>query len=71
MRNIILVAGEAAPSKEFLLERLADLRQRAPGAPDLAQAIRGPRRPSRLDRGRAGADGRLRAHRRAAPSLFG
>ena len=42
VRNIILVAGEgAAPSKEFLLERLADLRQRAPGAPDLAQAIRG------------------------------
>ena len=42
VRNIILVAGDgAAPSKEFLLERLADVRRRAPGAPDLAQAIRG------------------------------
>ena len=42
VRNIILVAGEgAAPSKEFLLERLTDLRRRAPGVPDLTQAIRG------------------------------
>jgi predicted membrane-bound spermidine synthase len=42
VRNIILVAGEgAAPSKEFLLERLAELRRRSPGAPDLTQAIRG------------------------------
>jgi hypothetical protein len=42
VRNIILVAGDgAAPSKEFLLERLAEVRRRAPGAPDLAPAIRG------------------------------
>ncbi|MDX6397303.1 MAG: hypothetical protein QOJ43_711 [Gaiellaceae bacterium] len=42
IRNVILVAGEsAAPSKEFLLERWRDVRRRAPGAPDLAKAIRG------------------------------
>jgi spermidine synthase len=42
VRNIILVAGDgAAPSKPFLLERLESLRRRAPGMPDLEQAIRG------------------------------
>ena len=42
IRNIILVAGDAAaPSKEFLLERWAALRKQAPGAPDLTVAIRG------------------------------
>jgi predicted membrane-bound spermidine synthase len=42
IRNIILVAGEgAAPSKEFLLERWRDVRRRTPGAPELADAIRG------------------------------
>jgi spermidine synthase len=46
IRNIILVAGEsAAPSKAFLRERWADVRRRAPGAPDLRQAIN-----SRVDR---------------------
>jgi spermidine synthase len=40
--NIILVAGEgAAPSKEFLQERWAELRKQAPGAPDLTAAIQG------------------------------
>ena len=42
IRNIILVGGDgAAPSKEFLLERWRDVRRRSPGAPDLAEAIRG------------------------------
>jgi spermidine synthase len=42
IRNVILVSGEsAAPSKEFLLERWADVRRRAPGAPNLTQAIEG------------------------------
>jgi hypothetical protein len=42
IRNIILVAGDAAaPSKEFLLERWAALRKQSPGAPDLTVAIRG------------------------------
>ena len=42
IRNIILVAGEgAAPSKEFLQERWAELRKQSPGAPDLTVAIRG------------------------------
>jgi hypothetical protein len=41
IRNIILVAGEgAAPSKEFLQERWAELRKQAPGAPDLTVAFR-------------------------------
>jgi predicted O-methyltransferase YrrM len=42
VRNIILVAGDAAaPSKEFLLERWREIRRRSPGAPDLTEAIRG------------------------------
>ena len=42
VRNIIVVAGEgAAPSKQFLLDRWREVRRRAPGAPDLAGAIRG------------------------------
>jgi spermidine synthase len=42
IRNIILVAGDAAaPSKEFLLERWREVRRRSPGAPDLTKAIRG------------------------------
>ena len=42
IRNIIVVAGDAAvPSKEFLLERWAELRKQSPGAPDLTAAIRG------------------------------
>ena len=42
IRNVILVAGDgAAPSKEFLQERWAELRQESPGAPDLTAAIRG------------------------------
>ena len=42
IRNIILVAGEgAAPSKEFLRERWAQVRRESPGAPDLAEAIQG------------------------------
>ena len=41
VRNLILVSGEgAAPSKEFLLQRWAEIRRRAPAAPDLATAIR-------------------------------
>lgn len=41
IRNVILVAGDgAAPSKEFLQERWAELRKRSPGAPDLTDAIR-------------------------------
>jgi spermidine synthase len=41
IRNIIVVAGDgAAPSKEFLQERWAELRKQAPGAPDLTVAIR-------------------------------
>jgi len=41
IRNVILVAGEgAAPSKEFLQERWAELRKQAPGAPDLTVAFR-------------------------------
>ena len=40
IRNIIVVAGEgAAPSKEFLQERWAALREQAPGAADLRAAI--------------------------------
>jgi spermidine synthase len=40
IRNVILVAGDAAaPSKEFLLERWAEVRKRSPGAPDLTPAI--------------------------------
>ena len=42
IRNIVLVAGEAAaPSKAFLRERWAGVRRQAPGAPDLRQAIDG------------------------------
>jgi spermidine synthase len=42
IRNIILVAGDAAaPSKQFLQQRWAELRKQAPGAPDLRQAIDG------------------------------
>jgi spermidine synthase len=42
IRNVILVAGEgAAPSKEFLQERWAELTRVSPGAPDLTSAIRG------------------------------
>ena len=42
IRNVILVAGDAAaPSKEFLQERWAELRQQSPGAPDLTAAIKG------------------------------
>ena len=42
IRNVILVAGEgAAPSKEFLQERWAELKRVSPGAPDLTSAIRG------------------------------
>ncbi len=42
IRNVILVAGDgAAPSKEFLQERWAEVRKQAPGAPDLTAAIRG------------------------------
>ncbi|HUP31579.1 MAG TPA: fused MFS/spermidine synthase [Gaiellaceae bacterium] len=42
IRNIIVVAGDsAAPSKEFLQERWAELRKESPGAPDLADAIAG------------------------------
>jgi spermidine synthase len=41
IRNVILVAGEgAAPSKEFLQERWAELRKQSPAAPDLTVAIR-------------------------------
>ena len=40
IRNIILVATDsAAPSKAFLRERWAEVRRRAPGAPDLREAI--------------------------------
>ena len=40
IRNVILVAGDgAAPAKEFLQQRWADLRKRSPGAPDLRDAI--------------------------------
>ena len=67
IRNIILVAGDAAaPSKEFLLERWRDVRRRSPGAPDLTDGDPRPRRRSRLDGRRAGADRRLRPDRRAA-----
>ena len=42
IRNVILVAGDgAAPSKEFLQERWAELKRVSPGAPDLTSAIRG------------------------------
>jgi spermidine synthase len=42
VRNIILVAGDAAaPSKPFLRERWGELRRRSPGAPDLDVAIDG------------------------------
>ncbi|HUQ23594.1 MAG TPA: fused MFS/spermidine synthase [Gaiellaceae bacterium] len=42
IRNIILVSGEgAAPSKEFLLERWAEVERSSPAAPDLTDAIRG------------------------------
>jgi len=41
IRNVIFVAGEgAAPDKQFLAERWRDVRADAPGAPDLARAIR-------------------------------
>jgi spermidine synthase len=41
IKNIVVVAGDApAPSKEFLQERWAEVRRRAPTAPDLRQAIR-------------------------------
>jgi hypothetical protein len=52
IRNIILVASEgAAPSKEFLRSRWADVRKRSPGAPDLRQAI-----DNRIDRDVATGD---------------
>jgi spermidine synthase len=39
-RNLILVAGEgAAPQRQFLAERWADIRRGAPGAPDLTKPI--------------------------------
>ena len=39
---MILVAGDAAaPSKEFLQERWAEVRRQSPGAPDLTVAING------------------------------
>jgi spermidine synthase len=42
IRNVIVVAGDgAAPSKEFLQERWAELKRTSPGAPDLTSAIRG------------------------------
>jgi spermidine synthase len=42
IRNIVLVAGDAAaPSKPFLRERWAEVRRRAPGAPNLRDAIDG------------------------------
>jgi spermidine synthase len=42
IRNIILVAGDAAaPSKAFLRQRWSEVRRRAPGAPDLREAIDG------------------------------
>ena len=42
IRNVIVVAGEgAAPSKEFLQERWAELKRTSPGLPDLTAAIRG------------------------------
>nr|MBA3476714.1 fused MFS/spermidine synthase [Actinomycetota bacterium] len=42
IRNVILVAGDgASPSKEFLLERWRGVRRSSPGAPELADAIRG------------------------------
>jgi len=42
IRNIIVVAGDgAAPSKEYLRERWAELRAVSPGAPDLTDAIDG------------------------------
>lgn len=42
IRNVILVAGDgAAPSKEFLQERWAELRKQSPAAPDLTLAIKG------------------------------
>ena len=41
VRNVILVATDsAAPSKAFLAERWAEVRKRAPSAPDLRAAIR-------------------------------
>jgi spermidine synthase len=46
VRNVIVVASEGAePSEEFLLSRWNDVRRRAPGAPELASAIR-----NRVDR---------------------
>ena len=70
IRNIILVAGDAAaPSKEFLLERWRDVRRRSPGRARPHRCDPRPRRRSRLDRRRAGPDGRLRADRRAAAAL--
>jgi len=41
VRNVIFVASEgAAPAKDFLAERWAGVREDAPGAPNLARAIR-------------------------------
>jgi hypothetical protein len=41
VRNVIFVASEgAAPSKPFLAERWRGIREDAPGAPNLARAIR-------------------------------
>ncbi len=52
VRNVIFVATDgAAPSKAFLAERWAEVRKRAPGAPDLGAAIR-----DRWDRPLATAD---------------
>jgi spermidine synthase len=40
IKNLIVVAGDSpAPSKEFLAERWAETRKRAPQAPDLRKAI--------------------------------
>jgi hypothetical protein len=51
VRNVVLVANEgAAPTRIFLQRRWDEIRERAPGAPDLRRAIRDRwERPVRVD----------------------
>jgi spermidine synthase len=65
-RNLILVASDKPfPEPRLLAERWAALRARTPSVPDLEQADPRPPRHRDTGLGRADADGRLRAHRRA------
>ena len=69
-RNLILVATEkAAPGRQQLADRWAEVRSRTPSRARPPEADPRPPRRRDPDRGRARADGRLRADGRAAAPL--